>query len=161
ALGAFYAAFARVALHAFPFSGDEYSYVFQAELFARGLLRAPAPAHAEWLRVDHVVMDAWVRSKYPPGTSALLALGVRAGVPWLVPPLEGVVTLLAFGAAARRVLGDREALLATAMLGAAPLFALQAATFFSHTAATMWLALALLAVVAWMGSTRERPGWRL
>lgn len=156
--GAFYAVFARVALHAFPFSGDEYSYVLQAELFARGLLHAPAPGHAELLRVDHVVMDTLVRSKYPPGTSALLAIGVRLGVPWLVTPVEAVVALLALAAAARRLLGDRGVLLAVAFAGAAPLFAFQAASFFSHTAATMWLALALAGVVAW---TQDGRGVRL
>jgi len=149
---AFYALFARVALHAFPFSGDEYSYLLQAELFARGMLHAPAPAHADLLRVDHVILDPWVCSKYPPGTSALLSLGVRAGVPWLVTPIEGGVALLAMASAARPVLGTRDprgVYLAVGMLGAAPLFAFQAATFFSHTAATMWLATAFAAVVAW------------
>jgi hypothetical protein len=160
--GVFYAVLARVGFHAFPFSGDEYSYVFQAELFAHGRLRAPAPPNPELLRVDHVVVDAWVRSKYPPGTAALLAIGVRAGVPWLVTPLEGVVTLLAMGAAARRVLGDRDAVRAVALLGAAPLFAFQAATFYSHTAATMWLALAFAAVTGWARDARRASrGWRL
>jgi hypothetical protein len=157
-LGAFYAVLALVGLHAFPFSGDEYSYLLQAELFAHGRLRAPAPPHPELLRVDHVVMDAWVRSKYPPGTAALLAIGVRCGVPWLVTPVEGVVTLLAVGAAARRVVGDRHALCAVALIGAAPLFAFQAASFFSHTATTMWLALAFAAVTSW---TRDGRSWRL
>jgi hypothetical protein len=158
---AFYAVFARVALHAFPFSGDEYSYLLQAELFARGMLHAPTPAHADLLRVDHVIFDPWVCSKYPPGTSALLSLGVRCGVPWLVTPLEGGAALLAMASAARRVLGSRDprgVLLAVGMLGAAPLFAFQAATFYSHTAATMWLAIAFAAVVAW---SFEGRGWMM
>jgi hypothetical protein len=157
-LGVFYAVFARVALHAFPFSGDEYSYVLQAELFARGRLHAPAPPHADLLRVDHVIIDEWVRSKYPPGTSALLAIGVRLGAPWLVTPLEAVVALLAMAVAARRVLGERHVLTAVALLGAAPLFAFQAASFFSHTATTMWLAIALAAIAAWSVDGRA---WRL
>jgi hypothetical protein len=156
--GVFYAAFARLGLRAFPFSGDEYSYFVQAELFARGLLHAPPPPHPELLRVDHVILEPWVCSKYPPGTSALLALGVRAGVPWLVVPVEGFVGLLAMGFAARRLLGERRALVAVALLGAAPLFAFQAASFFSHTAATMWLALALAAVAGW---SVEGGAWRM
>jgi hypothetical protein len=148
-LGIFYALFARVALHAFPFSGDEYSYFLQAELFARGRLHAPAPLYPELLRVDHVIIDDWVRSKYPPGTSLLLSLGVRWGAPWLVTPIEGVVALLAMATAARRLLPERDALIAVALLGSAPLFAFHAASFYSHTAATMWLAIAFAAVVAW------------
>jgi hypothetical protein len=147
--GVVYALFARLALHAFPFSGDEYSYLLQAELFAHGQLHAPTPLHAEFLRVDHVILEPWVCSKYPPGASALLALGVRSGAAWLVTPVEGTVALVAMAAATRRVLGARDAWVAVAMLGAAPLFAFQAASFFSHTAATMWLAIAFAAVAAW------------
>ncbi len=155
--GTIYAVIARVALRAFPFSGDEYSYFLQAELFARGVLKAPAPPNADLLRVDHVVIDSWVRSKYPPGTSALLALGVKAGAAWLVTPLEGVVTLVFVWLAARALLGARHAILAVLVMGISPLFALEAATFFSHTATTMWLAAAFAAVTAW--SLSRRAAW--
>ena len=109
----------------------------------------PAPLHADLLQVDHVVMDAWVRSKYPPGTSALLAVGVRAGVAWLVTPVEAMIALGATWFAARAFLGRRSALAAVAILGAAPLFAFQAATFYSHTPALMFLAIALAAIAWW------------
>lgn len=158
ALGAVYATFARLALHGFPFSGDEYSYFLQAELFARGVLHAPTPAHPELLRVDHVLMSPWVCSKYPPGTSALLAIGVRLGVPWLVTPLEGVVALVATWVGARRVLGEGDAFVAVAVVGGAPLFAFQAASFYSHTASFMWLAIAFALVVAW---TSGGGAWRM
>ncbi len=150
--GVVYAVLSRVALRGFPYSGDEYSCFLQAELFARGLLRAPAPAHAELLRVDHVVIDSWVRSKYPPGTAALIALGIRAGAPWMVTPIEGVVALLAVWRTSLAHFGARSALIAVVTLGLAPLFALQAATYFAHTPTTMWLALALLAVSLWLRS---------
>jgi 4-amino-4-deoxy-L-arabinose transferase-like glycosyltransferase len=148
--GVVYAVLARVALRAFPFSGDEYSCFLQAELFARGLLHAPAPLHPELLRVDHVVMDAWVRTKYPPGTSALLALGIQAGVPWLVTPLEAVVALVAVWRTTLAHLGSRAALLAIVVMGLSPLFAFQAASFFGHTPTTMWLALAFATTSLWM-----------
>jgi 4-amino-4-deoxy-L-arabinose transferase-like glycosyltransferase len=149
-LGVVYAILARVALRSFPYSGDEYSGYLQAELFARGLLKAAAPPHPELLRVDHVLMDAWVRSKYPPGASALLALGVRAGAPWLVGPLEAVVALVAVWRTTLAHLGSRAALLAVVVLGLAPLFAVQAATFYAHTPATMWLALAFATTSLWI-----------
>jgi hypothetical protein len=149
-LGLVYAILALVALRAFPFSGDEYSAFLQAELFARGLLHAPAPPHAELLRVDHVLMDPWVRSKYPPGTSALLALGLRAGVPWLVMPIAGVVALLAVWRTTQAHLGPTAARMAIIVLGLSPLFAFQAATYIAHTATTMWLALAFATTSLWL-----------
>jgi hypothetical protein len=148
--GIAYAVLARVALDAFPFSGDEYACFLQAEIFARGLLHAPAPPHAELLRVDHVVMDAWVRSKYPPGTSALLALGMRAGATWLVTPVEGVIALVALWRTTLAHLGSRAALMAIVMMGLSPLFAFQAASFYGHTPTTMWLALAFAATSLWI-----------
>jgi 4-amino-4-deoxy-L-arabinose transferase-like glycosyltransferase len=157
--GAIYAVLARLAFDGFPYSGDEYSMLLQAEAFARGVLHPHAPLHADLLRVDHVVIDEWVRSKYPPGASALLSLGVRAGLPWLVAPLEGVVTLGAAFWTARRELGSRSAWVTLVVLALAPLFVFNSATFFSHAATTMWLAIGFTAASEWTRSRRD--GWLL
>jgi hypothetical protein len=155
--GVLYALISRLALDAFPFSGDEYSVFLQADIFARGHLKAPAPPHAEWLRVDHVVIDQWVRSKYPPGTAWFLSLGVRAGVPWLVTPIEAIFALALVWMTTRRALGPRPAVIALATLGLAPLYMLQAASFYSHTPATLFLAAAFAGVAAW--SRTQRSTW--
>jgi len=155
-LGVAYALLARYALDRFPYSGDEYSLALQGELFARGELRSPAPPHAEWLRVDHVVIDRWVRSKYPPGSPALLAIGERYGAAWLVGPLEAVITLLVVWLTFRRVLGPRRALVGLVALGIAPMFMFEAASFYSHTAANLWLSFAFAAIAAWTGRPRDR-----
>jgi len=159
ACGALYAVIARLVLDAFPFSGDEYSLYLQAELFARGLLKGPAPAHAAWLWVDHVVIDDSVRSKYPPGGAALLALGVRAGIAWLVTPIEGVMALALVWSTTRRLLGPRPALIALVALGLSPLFAFQAASFYTHTASTLFGAVAFAAVAGWLRSGRDAWLW--
>jgi hypothetical protein len=157
ACGALYALVARIAFHGFPYSGDEYSLALQADLFARGLLKAPAPEHAQWFRVDHVVIDRWVRSKYPPGAAALLSLGARAGGAWIVTPIEGVVALAVVWLTTRRLLGARPALVALLVVGLAPLFAFQAATFYPQTATTMFLAVAFAGIAGW--SQGQRSGW--
>ena len=151
----FYALFGRIVLQGYPYSGDEYSTVLQAEGFARGVLKARAPPYAEWAAVDHVVIDQFVRSKYPPGTAALLSLGVRAGVPWLVIPLLGGLALLVFWFAVRPVLDERRAFLAVAFLAASPLFAYQSATFLSHTPTLLFAALGALVVALWTRSRRD------
>jgi hypothetical protein len=150
AFGTLYACVARYVLDAFPFAGDEYSVVLQAKLFAHGVLRAPAPAHAEWLGVDHVVIDDWVRSKYPPGMPALLAIGDRLGAMWMVNPALGVGTLTVAWAAFRRALGEKAAIVGLIALGLAPLFAFHAASYFSHTASSFFLAIAFAAVASWL-----------
>jgi 4-amino-4-deoxy-L-arabinose transferase-like glycosyltransferase len=152
--GLFYAFIARVVLEAFPFAGDEYSVALQAKLFAHGLLKAPAPPHAEWVGVDHVVIDDWVRSKYPPGEPALLALGERLGAAWVINPILAVATLAIVWLTFRRVLGARRALVGLVALGLAPLFAFHAGSFFSHTAAGLFLAIAFAAVARWLEEPR-------
>ena len=155
-LGVIYALLARFAFDGFPYSGDEYSLSLQGELFGRGLLKAPAPPHIEWLGVDHVVIDSWIRSKYPPGAPALLGIGYHYGAAWLVTPLEAVVTLLFVWHATRRSLGPRPALIALVALGIAPLFMFLAASFYTHTATLMFLAVAFAALGAWTRRPRDR-----
>jgi 4-amino-4-deoxy-L-arabinose transferase-like glycosyltransferase len=156
--GVMYVVIARVALDGFPFSGDEYSVALQAQLFAKGLLQAPAPAHIEWLRLDHVVIDTFVRSKYPPGAPALLAIGARYGVAWIVTPIEGVLALALVWDTVRRLLGARPALVALVVVGAAPLYAYDAASFYTHTPTLLFLAIAFAAVAAWTRSRAPRDG---
>jgi hypothetical protein len=155
-LGVIYALLARFALDGFPYSGDEYSLSLQGELFGRGLLKAPTPPHIEWLGVDHVVIDSWIRSKYPPGAPALLGIGYRYGAPWLVTPVEAVIALLIVWRSTHRLLGPREALVALVALGIAPLFMFEAASFYSHTATLMFLAIAFAAVGAWTRGRHQR-----
>lgn len=147
--GALYAVIARYALDAFPYSGDEYSLALQGELMAKGLLKAPAPLHAEWLRVDHVVIDTWVRSKYPPGGPALLSLGARYGVAWLVGPIESALTIGIVWHTVRRLLGARAALIGLVTIGAAPLFMFDAASFYMHAPTLLFLAIAFASIAQW------------
>ncbi|MFT3699892.1 MAG: glycosyltransferase family 39 protein [Kofleriaceae bacterium] len=147
--GAIYAVIARYALEAFPYSGDEYSLALQAELMARGLLKVQAPPHIEWLRVDHVVIDQFVRSKYPPGGPALLAIGARYGYAWLVSPIEGALTLAIGWHTIRRVLGARRALIGLVAMGAAPLFMFDSASFYMHAPTLLFLAISFAAIIQW------------
>jgi Dolichyl-phosphate-mannose-protein mannosyltransferase len=155
--GAVYAVIARYAFDAFPYSGDEYSLALQGELMAKGLLKAPAPAHIEWLRVDHVVIDQWVRSKYPLGGPALLSLGARFGMAWIVGPIESALTLGIVWHTVRRILGARGALIALVTLGAAPLFMFDAASFYMHAPTMLFLAIAFAATAQWTKS--EHWAW--
>lgn len=156
AMGTAYALIARFTMHGFPFSGDEYSTYLQSELFAHRMLKAPAPEHAEWLRVDHVIIDNWVRSKYTPGTAFLLAPGQWIGAPWVVTPVEGTISVAIVWHTVRRLFGSRAGLAAIVLLGASPLFISTAVSFYSHTPALMLLAAAFSAITSWLITQRER-----
>lgn len=82
----------------YPISGDDYSYLYQAKLFASGKLYAEDPLYDADSPVYDCIETYCLRddhghrfSKYPPGWPALLALGVKLRVPWLIDPLLGAL----------------------------------------------------------------------
>jgi 4-amino-4-deoxy-L-arabinose transferase-like glycosyltransferase len=155
--GLAYTLLARLGLEAFAYSGDEYSYLLQAQIFAGGHLAAPAPPRPDVFAVDHVLLEPALRSKYPPGWPILLALGAACRVPWIVNPLLGALTLALVYALARRLFGLGPAIAATVLVGASPFFAFNAASYHSHTSAL----LAQVACVTCLafGWERRAPGW--
>ena len=65
---------------------DSCSYMFQARLFAHGMLSAPLPPEPEFFEVGNTILsDRWY-TVYPPGYPAVLALGVIFKISWLVNP---------------------------------------------------------------------------
>jgi hypothetical protein len=83
-----------------PLSGDDYSYLYQAKLFASGKLYAEDPIYNPSLPFYDCIETYCLRddhghrfSKYPPGWPALLAVGVKLRVPWLVDPLLGALLI--------------------------------------------------------------------
>ena len=63
---------------------DETAYLLQARIFASGRLVATARPVREFFWQYHVFVDPVLAAKYPPGHSALLALGYLFGRPWVV-----------------------------------------------------------------------------
>jgi len=81
-----------------PHVTDEVAYLLQARFFAAGVLRMPAPPVPEafGFYLMQLKGDAWF-SAMPPGWPAVLALGARFGLAWLVNPLlAGLNVLLAY-----------------------------------------------------------------
>ncbi|MBO0784314.1 MAG: hypothetical protein J2P37_36385, partial [Ktedonobacteraceae bacterium] len=82
----------------FPLSGDDYSYLYQAKVFASGKLYAEDPLYDRALPFYDCLATKCFRddqgrrfSQFSPGWPALLAVGVKLGVPWLVNPLLGAL----------------------------------------------------------------------
>ena len=62
---------------------DESAYLLQAQLFSKFRFTAPSPPLPQFFEQLYVNLRPAVFSKYPPGTSLLLAPGVMAGMPGL------------------------------------------------------------------------------
>ncbi len=82
----------------FPPSGDDYSYLYQAKLFASGELYAQDALYDGANPLHNCVGTSCIAdnhgrrfSKYPPGWPAFLALGALTGTPWLIDPILGAI----------------------------------------------------------------------
>lgn len=109
---------AQVVYHAHPLSMDEYAVVFQGKLFAEGRLTGQfPPLLLDWL-VPPWMQNRFLRmspetgavlSGYWPGFSLLLTPFTKLGVPWLLNPLIGGVTVLIMHRLGLALFGNIEA----------------------------------------------------
>jgi len=124
-------------LRAFPYSGDEYDYLFQAKTYLAGRLWNPMPPLPDFFRLVHIsFLDGkWV-STYPPGWPLLLA-GVSAmRLPfWLACPAAGALLLFALFKLGQRRDGPLGGVLALALVALSPFFWFNAGSYFNHVPA--------------------------
>ena len=140
------AVLAHAALEAVPHIPDEVAYLFQAETFAGGKLEGTPLADPEAMKAYCV--DARADRTFavtPPGWPAVLALGVKAGLPWLVNPLLAGLAVLLAHALFRRLSGGAAANLAAVLLATSPWLLFVSATYMTHA-----VSLALFAA-GWLG----------
>ncbi len=151
-----------VALHTFngrPILLDEIAQVRQAEIFARGHLWLPRPAHPEFFSSDLMVdLGGRLYSQFPPGGPAMLTFGVLAGAPWAVDPACAIVAVILFAWLLRVVEPDRRvAAAATALFALAPFTVFMSGSHMNHVTALMWILLGAGALFHGMASPTPRP----
>jgi hypothetical protein len=125
------------ALRAFPNSGDEYDYLFQAKTFLAGRLWNPLPPVPELFTFFHISLlnSKWV-TLYPPGWPVLLTAGMALRLPeYLVGPLTGALLLFVVLKLGERRDGALGGLLAVILLALSPFFVFNAGSYFSHVPA--------------------------
>lgn len=141
-----------------PVLHDESAYLLQAELFATGRWSGSAPPLPAFFQQLYVLVEPVLASKYPPGHSLVLTLGVLLGAPALpVIAMNGLGGGLVF-ALARRVSGPATAALTWLVwMTSFPVLYYHANYMSQSTTSLTWL-------VAWWGLLRWREakahGWR-
>ena len=144
---------------AWPNSGDEYSYVFLADLMTHGRIATEPPPDLALFKNFHVLVhDGRMFSPYPPGWSALLAPFRALGVEILVNPLLTVLlgTVLA-GTLARLGVGKGVRRAAVALVLLVPFTLFLGGSVFPHTlAATTVVGIVWLQVADEVGPGRRR-----
>ena len=140
-----------------PHVPDEVIYLLQAKYFAHGMLAMPAPPVPAAFDIDIMYYEPhrWF-SPAPPAWSAVLALGVLAGVPWLVNPLLGGFNLLLAHKLFSDLYPQRVARFATVLLAFSPWFVFMAMNFMTHSLTLTFALLAAVGVSAVRRSARPR-----
>ncbi len=140
-----------------PHLVDTIGQLFQARIFAGGSLAAPAPQLMEHFAASQLVQrgELWF-SQYPPGHPAILAVGVAAGVPWLMNPLFAGGTAGLIYAAGRRAIGEGAARLAALLYVLSPFVLFMSASYMNHVTTGFFLAASLYATTR----SLEEDGYR-
>lgn len=148
---AFFALTTRLLFSDLPRLNDGIAALFQAKIFARGLITLPLPPEPgffESFGILHVTDGEGHRSgMYPPGWPALLTAGIFLGIPWLVNPLLGGALALAVSALGEEIYGRRAGRIAGLLTLLSPFVAVLSSTHLSHTATALFGALSFWAVL--------------
>lgn len=143
-----------------PHLEDEFAYTWQAQLIARGELSVPSPPEHKSFLVPFVVdLEGQRFGKYPLGWPAVLSLGERLSLRWLVNPfLAGLAVWLTYRLGAK-TLGEIIGILAAALTATSPFFLMNSGSLLSHS----WgLVLSTAFAIFWLdtvGEEKSVPGW--
>lgn len=115
-----------------PVVHDEMAYVFQAQVFARGIWALPAPPFPAFWEQPHFLIEPTVTIKYFPGHPLVLAVGALVGWMALMPlVLQSSIAVLLY-VLARRVSSGAVALLAWVIWLFTPMVLYFGASYFSE-----------------------------
>jgi 4-amino-4-deoxy-L-arabinose transferase-like glycosyltransferase len=146
--GASFAATLTVALvqfHGEPHILDASAYYFQAKIFASGRLAASPPNDLAAFQGPFMIAGAgrWF-AQYAPGTSAMLALGMLVGAPWIVEPLLGMLALWGVYRLGKLLYNGPTGLLALVLGALSGFYVYLAASYLSHAVALCFAVYCLL-----------------
>lgn len=134
---------------------DSCAYMFQARLFAHGSLFAPIPPEPDFFEAQNILMKGKWYSQYPPGYPALLALGVIFGIPWIINPILGALTIVCIYLIARELYTDSIAKTSAVLASISSFFLFMSSEFMAHSSALFCITLAFLSFVSMV--KKKRP----
>lgn len=129
----------RTVFERLPHLEDEVAYLYQARIFANGEITAPTPELQRTFWQPFVIDYNGQRfSKYTPGWSAVLALGVIGGQTWLINALFASLTVALTFRLGKEVFNPDVGLIASALVAFSPMALLLNASLMGHTAALFY-----------------------
>ena len=139
---------------------DEFAYIWQAQVIARGELTVPSPPEHKSFLVPFVVDYNGQRfGKYPLGWPVVLSFGEFIGLRWLVNPLLAGLGVWLTYRLGSKLFGSIVGLLAAGLTVTSPFFLMNSGALLSHP----WgLVLSTGLAAAWLDTLdgdKPLPGW--
>ena len=127
---------------------DEMAYLWQAQVIAGGQLTVPSPPSPKSFLFPFVVdYDGQRFGKYPIGWPALLAIGERLGLRFLINPLLAGLGVWFTYRLGKRLFGVTVALIAAGLTLSSPFFLMNSGSLLSHP---LGLVLSAVFALAWI-----------
>lgn len=142
-----------------PLDHDEAAYLLQAQIFAMGRWSSPAPPMPAFFGQAHVLTTPVLASKYFPGHSLLLTLGVWLGAPSLIVFLLNAARAGLVFALARRLSDGVTALLTVILMYLGNDEARFSSSYYSELTSGLTLVAAWWCLWRWRDT--RRLGWLL
>lgn len=140
----------------FPQGGDDYAYLFQAKLLAKGKLWVPSHPLKEFFQTDYIINNAGkTYAQYTLGAPLFLALGILVDAPWLVNPLLGALSLIILFFIAVRFFDEGIARYGIILVGISTFVSGLNANYTSHSCSMFFMTLFLLFFL----KTIEEESW--
>ena len=146
ALGAS-AVVSRAIFDRLPHLEDEFAYLYQARIFARGEthIETPQPIRAYWQ--PFLISDHGRRfGKYTPGWPLALAPGARLGQPWIVNAWLAMLIVALIYRLGREIYNPETGAVAALLMAISPTALLLNGTLMAHTATLFFVTLFVFAV---------------
>lgn len=122
-----------------PHIQDSLDQVFHGKIFTLGKLTVPSHEHKEFFDFTHMINDGKWYSEYPPGHSFLMMLGHFVGMPWIINPLMGALSIILFYFIGKELYDEKTGRLA-ALLGLfSPFIIFMSSEFMSHGSALFFM----------------------
>ncbi len=139
-----------------PIFMDSLSYINQAKIFGAGSLYAPAPFSPSHFAspTDAIIGGKWY-SRYPPGFSLMLALGVISKIPlWIINPFIASCSLIIIYILGKKLYGKRIGIYVCLLAFFSPFLLFCNGTFESEPLALLFILLFIL----FFSSTVKKEG---
>ena len=127
-----------------PHIQDSLDQVFHGKIFALGKITVPSHKYKEFFDFTHMINDGKWYSEYPPAHSFLMMFGALLGIPWIINPLMGSLSIITFYFIGKEIYDERTGRIA-ALLGLfSPFIIFMSSEFMSHGSALFWISLFIL-----------------